>query len=218
MPKKLNLAGSRFGRLVVIGEAGRTSGGHITWNCVCDCGSRSVVAGKQLRSGHTKSCGCYRFDACVTHGMKGTKTYGAWVDMLQRCTNQRNRNYRNYGARGIFVCDRWRSFVSFLEDMGEAPKGRSIDRIDVNGNYEPGNCRWATAAEQALNKQAHRKENVGIRSSGKKFVAYVKDHGTYRHLGTFESIELARDARATAFAALVKKAASDAATSSPFIN
>lgn len=86
-------------------------------------------------------------------GRAGTSTYYIWAAMIQRCTNPKNRDYKNYGARGITVCDRWRDFTNFLADMGEKPDGLSIDRIDNDGNYEPGNCRWATPAQQASNKR-----------------------------------------------------------------
>jgi hypothetical protein len=117
--------------------------------------------GGNLRSGDVRSCGCLQREIIArrnrTHGhsVRGaeTPTYRSWKAMHTRCTNPNPSTWAHYGGRGIEICERWRSFESFLEDMGERPEGTSIDRIDVDGNYEPGNCRWATPTEQRANRR-----------------------------------------------------------------
>lgn len=126
------------------------------WFCLCECGKEKEVWGKLLKNGHVKSCGCLKANQkpTLTHGLTGTTEHRIWKGMNGRCYNKNNAKYPNYGARGIIVCSRWRrSFENFLEDMGKRPsKNLSIDRIDVNGNYEPANCRWATSTQQSRNK------------------------------------------------------------------
>jgi hypothetical protein len=151
-----DLTGRRFGRLTVMRREGSVpngSGTAPTWLVRCECGQEKPVRGADLRSGHVTSCGCLS----RPHGMFGTPEYSAWVAMIQRCTNPRNSQHRLYGGRGITVCERWaESFPAFLADMGPRPSAtHSLDRYPNNstGNYEPGNCRWATQTEQARNKR-----------------------------------------------------------------
>lgn len=164
--RRLDLVGQRFGLLLVLEFADINHGTR--WLCQCDCGSRTVVSGSKIKSGSTKSCGCLiraplnprkPKHGHTKLGSSPSPTYRSWYAMVGRCANPRDTHYADYGGRGIKVCDRWRlSFVDFLADMGTRPEGTTIDRIDVNGNYEPSNCRWATRSEQRRNC---RRETIG---------------------------------------------------------
>lgn len=157
---KLDMIGKRFGHLVCLRMADRLDHkSRLLWWFLCDCGTECEKSGISVRYGDTVSCGCFHRQQInslgkVTHGRSKTSLYKAWNSMNQRCHNPNVDEYKYYGARGISVCDRWRfSFTAFLADMGERPKGLSIDRINNDGNYEPGNCRWATIHQQAMNKR-----------------------------------------------------------------
>lgn len=162
-PKNANMIGGVFGRLTVVAAA-RNRAGRTTWRCLCACGKTTVAVGKNLRSGRHKSCGCYQRDRAreinTTHGhapgAQLSPTYRSWYGMLSRCRNAKSTAFVNYGGRGIVACERWEAFDAFLADMGERPPGTSLDRINNDGNYEPGNCRWATLTEQAQNRRGNR--------------------------------------------------------------
>jgi hypothetical protein len=158
---KVDLGGQRFGRLVVLAR----SGGCSKWSCACDCGTAAVVSSWNLKNGKTRSCGCLRDESKrrikTTHGMSYTREYQSWEQMRVRCENQASPAYKWYGGRGISVCDRWRSFENFYEDMGARPPATSLDRIDSNGNYEPWNCRWADSKRQQRNRTNNRIETYG---------------------------------------------------------
>jgi hypothetical protein len=155
-----DIAGQRFGRLIAVAERGRNKARQALWECLCDCGATIVALRGNLNSGKSKSCGCARRETCMavgdrvrTHGMSRTPTYNTWRAMLDRCRRETSKDYCRYGARGVSVCDRWMTFANFLADMGERPAGKSLDRWpNGNGNYEPGNCRWATPREQNINR------------------------------------------------------------------
>lgn len=153
----IDLTGQRFGRLAVIQRSYVAKvGAH--WLCRCDCGTDKIIYGPSLRAGKTRSCGCLQAEAAkkymTAHGhaasYKKTPTYISWAEMITRCENPKKKNFKYYGARGISVCERWRhSFQNFLADMGPRPEGQTLDRWpNRTGNYEPGNCRWATWKEQ----------------------------------------------------------------------
>lgn len=190
--KKIDLTGQRFGKLVVLEEGipiinpnGQRS---ITWICKCDCGNEKIIRGTSLRNGSTVSCGCFHKEQVRTmmkkHGdAHNSRLYSVWMNMRRRCNDPKNKNYHSYGGRGIKVCDEWANdYIAFRtwalsngykEDIKESGRNDiTIDRIDVNGNYEPGNCRFLTCRENCLNKRDTMTDDERYRTCpvcGKKF-------------------------------------------------
>lgn len=175
---KLISVGVRFGRLTVIGVGEkRWKTSDAWWDCQCTCGGHKTITGHDLRVGRVRSCGCLQREtrrvmasvANLQHGhalRSGTRTriYNVWVQMKWRCRSPKSPMYHHYGGRGIAVCERWLNFENFLADMGEPPKGMSLDRINNDGNYEPSNCRWATQKDQCNNTR----RNVFLTHNGER--------------------------------------------------
>jgi len=155
-----DLSGQRFGRLAVIERAGNIGEHPVKWLCKCDCGNEKAIDGNSLRMGKTKSCGCFLSETVrkrkMVHGFYGERLYNIWQHMKDRCYYPRNDNYKNYGGRGISVCDEWKENYSAFKEWAlnnGYSDSLTIDRKNNDGNYEPGNCRWATIDTQSNNKQ-----------------------------------------------------------------
>ena len=170
MSKKLDITGQTFGRLKVIEYAGQDKNKKTKWLCKCECGNFVVCLSNNLRKGNTKSCGCLQkektIDASTIHGMRKNRIYNIWSLMKNRCSD---KNVKNYGGRGISVCDEWKNdFIAFCDwaNKNGYADDLTIDRIDNNGNYEPSNCRWITPQEQSKN----RRTNHIVICDGKKYL------------------------------------------------
>lgn len=163
--KFVDLTGKRFGLLFVL-EPIELFEGRRKWQCICDCGNLTVAAGSNLGNGHTKSCGCLRRQWTkthkTTHGMSKTPEHKTWSNIHARCEDPKHVSFKYYGVKGVRVCDRWKSFEAFFEDMGNRPSpNHSLDRINPDGDYCPENCRWATWTQQNNNRRNNRRLTLG---------------------------------------------------------
>jgi len=159
MPTFINRVGHTYSALRVLSHAGKTR--HHNWFCVCTCGTFCVIDGCDLATGNTRSCGCAWAKTVVKHGAWNTRSYHTWRGMLRRCTNPADKDYAQYGGAGIRVQAAWADYLIFLRDMGEPPKGHTLDRKDPYGDYTPENCRWATFTIQARNIRVPRRNTTG---------------------------------------------------------
>lgn len=168
------IIGEKYWNLTPIEVIGRNKHGLLIYKCLCDCGKTTNVGSRYLTEGRIKSCGCRK---AKSYSLSKSPTYKSWISAKQRCVNAHNHNYKNYGGRGITMCDRWiNSFANFLFDMGERPsKDYTLDRIDCNGNYEKSNCRWSDKKTQANN----RRNNHLLKYKGSILTVsiFVEQHG-----------------------------------------
>lgn len=190
----IDLTSQTFGKLTVLQFHSISKSGRTLWECKCECGNKTLVAAGELRANKTKSCGCLRSIRCketkTTHGdgsrRRSVKEYRIWTHIKERCYNPNSMAFKDYGARGIAVCARWKnSYAEFLKDMGRCPQGLQIDRIDNSGNYEPGNCRWADRFIQSDNRRSvihitHSGIRLNLKAWSRKLgIPYLRLYGRY---------------------------------------
>lgn len=209
MPKIMDRTGERHGRLLVVAEAGKI-GGRKTYLCACDCGNEKVIQSSYLQSGKVQSCGCLRAEMSAARGRarfsaeskRNQALYRRWATMKQRCENRKNPFFKNYGARGITVCEAWRdSYDAFLADMGQPPSAKhTLERIDNDAPYSPENCRWALPSEQLRNQRRTILITVGDETlsakdwAAKTGVSYQRITRAFRQHGIEAATELVNGA------------------------
>ena len=201
----INETGNRYGKLVVIERAGRNNCKKVLWKCQCECGKTKIINGNSLRNGLTESCGCYRIKLMTTHGQSRARIYQIWRGMNNRCLNKKSRAYKDYGKRGITICDEWLKFPPFYKwAMSHGyKKTLTIERVDNDLGYYPDNCVWATRTKQQHNRrmpQNNTSGHVGVHwnKKNKNYVAQICNNKEKIHLGSFINIQDATAARKTA--------------------
>lgn len=208
MSKLVDMTGQRFGKITVIERQG-SANRHAAWLGICDCGNPVTVRGTHLRTGHTISCGCLSREILTNvhlkhgdskNGMR-SREYQSWTDAISRCTNENDSAYKNYGGRGIRVCDSWReNYVNFLDDMGRCPDKFTLERKDVNGDYEHRNCIWVSRSMQSFNQRKRKNSKADVcgvyfkKDSG-KYMACITCNYKYIYLGLFDTLEQAIEVR-----------------------
>jgi len=194
--KLVDRIGQRFGKLVVLEQAGRNNLKKVLWKCKCDCGNESVVTAGALVTKNTLSCGCVIPN--FKHGGWNKASYNSWRAMIRRCTKPMDKDYVRYGAKGITVCERWMDYKNFVTDMGEPVGTETLDRINPAGNYEPSNVRWASPTTQARNVKV-RKSTVsgytGVHNRNGKWMAQITANKHKYYSKCFNTVEEAALAR-----------------------
>lgn len=202
----IDLTGNKYTRLTVIGFAGSRHRKSY-WNCLCECGNEKIIRSDPLKDGSIRSCGCLNKEKTrertTIHNGCGTPEYTSWQSMKARCYCKSAAEYPNYGGRGIIVCDRWKgSFINFLSDMGKKPKPEySLDRINNDGNYESGNCRWASKTTQSRNTRVRKKNKTGLSGvswTANRWLVGIGMMGKMKYIGRFSSFFEACCARKSA--------------------
>ena len=201
MHPRTHSLGDRYGRLINIKPYCRNHKGRWYHLMLCDCGRKKQIAGGELNKGNVKSCGCLRKEIKTSHGMTRSSEYCIWAGIIQRCRNPKSMSYKNYGGRGITVCDEWMDFANFLKDMGKKPSSKhTIERVNNDEGYNPTNCIWADRFVQSQNQRIRVDNKTGfrgvsLRNPGGKYYAKICAHGKQIHLGCFDNIDDAVQAR-----------------------
>jgi hypothetical protein len=172
--KLVDRTGQVFGKLTVLEQAGRDKLKKVLWRCRCECGNETVVVSGSLVTGNTTSCGCIVPN--FKHGGTGKGSYNTWRAMIRRCTVPTDKDYPRWGGQGVTVCAEWMDYTKFVADMGEPEGDETLDRINVYGNYEPGNCRWAGVQTQNRNirlRANNKTDYIGVSAVGQKFMAKI---------------------------------------------
>lgn len=196
--KLVDRTGQRFGRLVVVEQLGRTASKKVLWKCICDCGNETKTDSGSLVTGNTTSCGCALKEAITKHGGWNKSSYNTWRAMVRRCTNPKDKDYPRYGGKGVTVCPEWMDYTKFVADMGEPEGDETLDRIDVYGNYEPNNCRWAGVKTQNRNTRLRVNSTTGftgVSAVGKRYLAKITANQKSYYSKLFDTAEEAAAAR-----------------------
>lgn len=198
MPKFIDRTGQVFGRLTVLHRAGTSAFKKVFWKCLCSCGKEVNVPAGALVTKNTKSCGCMLEDTRTKHGGTGKGSYNTWRAMIRRCNNPLDKDYPRYGGVGTAVCDRWLDYKSFVADMDEPVGDETLDRINVYGNYEPSNCRWAGVSTQNRNVRVRKNSKtgfVGVIARNNKYYASITVNKKKYQSTFFSTIQEAAEAR-----------------------